>query len=130
MALGNVYKKHFLLIFENTFILNLTLLSLTTMYIRASGGDQAVLVYTAVGTAFVQFVTIVFYHVLMKRELRQLIQRWYLKLCPKRRAVSRVTDNETLNRQEVIRQPTHSNIALHELREPLLIKLAIPSHQI
>ena len=32
-VVGNVYKKHFLLIFENTFIVNLTLLSLTTMYI-------------------------------------------------------------------------------------------------
>jgi len=72
--MGKVYKKRFLLILENTFILNLTLLSLTTMYIRANGGNQATLVYTAVGTAFVQFVAIVFYHVLMKRELRQLMQ--------------------------------------------------------
>ena len=71
---GNVYKRHFLSILENTFVLNLTLLSLTTMYIRANGGNQAALVYTAVGTVFVQFIAIVFYHVLMKRELRQLIQ--------------------------------------------------------
>ena len=38
-VMGNVYKKHFVLIFENSFILNLTLLSLTTMYIRANEGD-------------------------------------------------------------------------------------------
>ena len=49
--------------------------------------------YTAVGTAFVQLVAIVFYHVLMKRELRQLIQRWYLKLGPERTADKRDTDN-------------------------------------
>ena len=119
-AMGKVYKKRFLSILENTFILNLTLLSLTTMYIRANGGNQAALVYTAVGTAFAQFTAIVFSHVLMKRELRQLIQRWYLKLGPNRTAVKRVTDNETLNQREVIRQPTHSIVALHELREPLL----------
>ena len=83
--MGKVYKKRFLLMLENTFILNLTLLSLTTMYIRANGGNQATLVYTAVGTAFVQFVAIVFYHVL-KRELRQLIQRWYLKFGQNRKA--------------------------------------------
>ena len=117
---GKVYKKQFLSILENTFILNLTLLSLTTMYIRANGGNQAALVYTAVGTAFVQFVAIVLYHVLMKRELRQLIRRWYLKLGPNRTADKKDTESETLNQQEVIRQPTHSDIALHELREPLL----------
>ena len=125
-VIGNVYKKHYLSILENSFILNLTLLSLTTMYIRANGGNQAALVYTAVGTAFVQFVAIVLYHVLMKRELRQLIQRWYSRLGRSRMANKRDTKSETLNQQEVInqqeeiRQPTHSIIALHELREPLL----------
>ena len=119
-VVGNVYKKHFLSILENSFILNLTLLSLTTMYIRANGGNQAALVYTAVGTAFVQFVAIVLYHVLIKRELRQLIQRWHSKLSSDRTADKRDNESETLNQQEVIRQPTHSDIALHELREPLL----------
>ena len=76
--------------------------------------------YTAVGTAFVQFVAIVLYHVLMKRQLRQLIQRWYSKLSFDRTADTRDNESETLNQQEVIRQPTHSDIALHELREPLL----------
>ena len=119
-VIGNVYKKHYLSILEMSFILNLTLLSLTTLYIRANGGNQAALVYTAAGTAFAQFVAIVFYHVLMKRELRQLIQRWHLKLGPNRTADKKDTESETLNQQEVIRQPTHSIIALHELREPLL----------
>jgi len=118
-AMGKVYKKRFLSILENTFILNLTLLSLTSMYIRANGGNQAALVYTAVGTVFVQFIAIVFYHVLMKRELRQLIQRWYLKLGPNRTADKKDNDSQSLN-QQVIRQPTQSVIALHELREPLL----------
>ena len=116
---GNVYKRHFLSILENTFVLNLTLLSLTTMYIQTNGGNQAALVYTAVGTAFVQFVAIVFYHVLMKRELRQLIQRWYLKFHPNRTANEKTMTCQSLN-QQVIRQPTHSDIALHELHEPLL----------
>ena len=125
-VMRNVYNKHYLSILENSFILNLTLLSLTTMYIRANGGYQAALVYTAVGTAFAQFVAIVLYHVLMKRELRQLIQRWYSKLSSDRTADKRDTESETLNQQEVInqqeeiRQPTHSIVALHELREPLL----------
>jgi len=91
-AMGKVYKKRFLSILENTFILNLTLLSLTSMYIRANGGNQAALVYTAVGTVFVQFIAIVFYHVLMKREFRQLIQRWYLKLGPNRTADKKDND--------------------------------------
>jgi len=116
---GSVYKRHFLSILENTFVLNLTLLSLTTMYIRTNGGNQAALVYTAVGTAFVQFIAIVSYHVLMKRELRQLIQWWYLKIHPNRTADKKNNDSQSLI-QKMIRQPTHSVIALHELREPLL----------
>ena len=58
--LGNVYKKRSLSIWENSFFINLIILSLMTLYIRASGGNQAALVYTAVSITFAQFIAIVF----------------------------------------------------------------------
>ena len=48
-ATGDVYKKRYLSIWENSFFINLIILSLITLYIRASGGNQAALVYTTVG---------------------------------------------------------------------------------
>ena len=101
------------------FFINLIILSLMTLYIRASGGNQAALVYTAVGITFAQFIAIVFYHILMKRVLRQVMQQWYMKLSLHRTPDRRHIDNQQ-QQEVVVRQPTQSVIALHELREPLL----------
>ena len=119
-VIGDVYKKRYLSIWENSFFINLMIFSLLTLYIRASGGNQAALAYTAVGITFAQFIAIILYHMLMRRELREVMRRWYVKLrsnkTPDRR---RHVDNQ--QQQEVAaRQPTQSVIALHELREPLL----------
>ena len=118
-ALGDVYKKLSLSIWENSFIINLTILSLITLYIRASGGNQAALVYTAVGITFAQFIAIVFYHILRKREVRQVMQRCYMKLSLNKTPDRRTVDNQQ-QQEVVVRQPTQSAFALHELRESLL----------
>ena len=119
MTLGDVYKKRSLSIWENSFIINLIILSLMTLYIRASGGNQAALVYTAVGITFTQFIAIVFYHILRKRELRQVMQRCYMKLSLNKTPDRRTVDNQQ-QQEVVVRQPTQSAFALHELRESLL----------
>ena len=67
---GDVYKKQYLSVWENSFLINLIILSMMTLYIQASGrGNQATLVYTAIGITFAKFIAIVFYHILRKREL-------------------------------------------------------------
>ena len=119
-AIGDVYKKRYLSILENSFFINLIILSLITLYIRASGGNQAALVYTAVGITFAQFIAIVFYHILMKRELRQVVQQCYMKLSPHRTPDRRRNVDNHQQQEVVVRQPTQSVFALHELREPLL----------
>lgn len=64
---GDVYKKQYLSIWENSFFINFILLSLMMLYIRASGGgDQVTLVLIAVGITFSQFITMVLYHIIMK----------------------------------------------------------------
>ena len=120
-VLRDVYKLWYLSIWENSFILNLIVLSLATLYIRSSGGNQAALVYTAVGTTFCQFIVIVFYHLQMR--LRKILQQLHLKFKPNKTLCRKHSQNETLDhgqQLQVFRQPTQTIVALHELREPLL----------
>ena len=120
-VLGNVYKLRYLSMWENSFISNLIVLSLATLYIRSSGGNQAALVYTAVGTTFCQFIAIVFYHLQMR--LRKILQQLHLKFKPNKTLYRRGSQNEALDQGQqlqVFRQPTQTIVALHELREPLL----------
>ena len=57
-SVGNVYKKWYLTLLENSFVLNLGMLAVGTFFINQGGGSQAALVYTSVGVAFTQFVGI------------------------------------------------------------------------
>jgi len=57
-SVGNVYKKWYLTLLENSSVLNLGTLAVGTFFINQSGGNQAALVYTSVGVTFCQFVGI------------------------------------------------------------------------
>ena len=57
-TIGNVYKRSYLTLLENSFVLNLGTLAVGTFFINQGGGNQAALVYTSVGVAFSQFVCI------------------------------------------------------------------------
>ena len=59
---GGIYKKQPLDILEFSFILNLGLLSVATLYTYNVGGDQAAVSYTSVGIALATFTGILFYH--------------------------------------------------------------------
>jgi len=57
-TIGNVYKKSYLTLLENSFVLNLGVLAVGTFFINQGGGKQAVLIYISVGVSFSQFVCI------------------------------------------------------------------------
>ena len=57
-SVGNVYKKWYLTLLENSFVFNLGTLAVGTFFINQGGGNQAALVYTSVAVAFCQFVGI------------------------------------------------------------------------
>ena len=57
-SIGNVYKKFYLTLLKNSFVLNLGTLAVGTFFINQGGGNQAALVNTSVGVAFCQFVGI------------------------------------------------------------------------
>ena len=63
---GMVYKSWCLNALELSFILNLGILAVTTIYVKVSGGSQAAVAYTSVGIAFLTFVGIVTYHIYLQ----------------------------------------------------------------
>ena len=59
---GKVYKNWYLDALESFFILNIGILGVATYHVRSVGGNQNVLTYISMGTAFVTFVGIFLYH--------------------------------------------------------------------
>ena len=57
-----VYLNWYLNTLESSFILNLGILSLATLYIRGTGGSQVAATYLSVSIAFITFPGILFYH--------------------------------------------------------------------
>ena len=61
--LGNrIYKTWYLNTLELSFIVNLCILAVATLYIRSTGGNQNAVTFTSVSVAFATFVGIVIYH--------------------------------------------------------------------
>ena len=59
---GKVYKSWYLNALELSFIFNLGMLAVATIYVKLSGGTQATVACTSVGIAFLSFLVIVTYH--------------------------------------------------------------------
>ncbi len=57
-----IYKTWSLGLLETSFILNLNIFSLSSFYIRSTGGNQNAVTFTSVGMAFATFIGIVVYH--------------------------------------------------------------------
>ena len=73
--LGNrIYKVWFLNMLELSYIVNLCILAVATLYIRSTGGDQNAVTFTSVSVAFATFVGIVIYHSV--QQIKQSLQLW------------------------------------------------------
>ena len=57
-----IYEKLYVNILEASFILNVCILSIATFHVRAVNGNQAVVTYLSLGTAFAEFIGIVIFH--------------------------------------------------------------------
>ena len=63
IVLGSrIYKTWSLGLLETSFILNLNIFSLASLYVRSTGGNQNAVTSTSVGIAFATFIGIVIYH--------------------------------------------------------------------
>ena len=117
---GGVYKKWPLNVLECSFLLNLSALSTTTLYIRLSGGNQAIAAYISSGVAFVTFFGILLYHIYCRF--------WKTFMQKRENVVQQVTvstqqDSESIAgawNDRMRRVPSVSVVSISELREPLL----------
>ena len=120
---GVVYRSSHLNALEVSFILNLGLLAVATIYVKLSGGSQAAVVYTSVGIAFLTFMGIVTYHIYMQIKSKvQYIQRGYQLLHRNGNRNRRCEeDGANLEHQCGVTPNivTHTEANLRELRSPL-----------
>ena len=77
-----IYKSWSLCLLETSFILNLTILAVATLYIHLTGGNQNPATFTSVSVAFATFIGIVIYHSVeqIKDTRRVYLRRNYMSL--------------------------------------------------
>ena len=116
---GMVYKSWCLNALELSFILNLGILAVTTIYVKVSGGSQAAVAYTSVGIAFLTFVGIFTYHISLqiKSKVQNILCHHENGKCHEKREV----DPGNLDHQCGVTPNivTHTEVNLRELRSPL-----------
>ena len=76
---SRIYKMWSLGVLETSFILNLTILAVATLYTRLTGGNQNATTLTSVGIAFATFTGIVIYHSVLQIKGTRLWRRLCLK---------------------------------------------------
>ena len=59
---GSYYQNCFLSLLESSFILNLAMLAVGSLYVLSAKGDQAAAVYASIGITFCQFIGIIIFH--------------------------------------------------------------------
>ena len=116
-----VYEKLYNDVIEASFILNLCVFAAATYHVGETGGSQAGLAYISVGIAFVTFICIVAFHIVL---IVRRTSEW--KKISKKMSMNKTRDEAvkqgTVNEQIVdLNKPTTVTTTELELREPLLI---------
>ena len=113
---GKVYKSWYLDALESFFVLNIGILAIATCHTKFVSGNQNVVTYVSMGTAFVAFLGVLFYHV--------YIQMKYTTFCIKIRNFRNRPTDENENEQDVVEAQSSitSDVSttIVELRDPLL----------
>ena len=76
-----VYKNWCLSLLEISFLLNLTIVAVATLYVRPNtdGGNHNAITFTSVGIAFATFIGILIYHSVQQMKETSLYKRVYLR---------------------------------------------------
>ena len=82
-----IYKTWFLNVLELSFVVNLCILSLATLYVHATGGNQNAVTFISISIAFTTFIGIVTYHLV--QQIKHAPKVWR-KVFPKNDAYERV----------------------------------------
>ena len=110
---GGVYRNWCLDVLESSFVLNLTIIAASTIYINASNGNQLAVGYTSISIAFATFVGIFIYNILQQVNHTKLCKKVNMKFSKLsfKRAVSNV--NKPVNN-------LMEDADYNQVREPLL----------
>ena len=131
---GNrIYKIWYIKVLELSFIVNLCVLALATLFVRSTGGNQNAVAFTSVSLAFATFVGIITYHsVLQIKHTPQLWRRMFLRNNDNYDPVPQTDEDSDLEGRapsppdpsDGCATVTHINIRelldLNELREPCM----------
>ena len=120
---SRIYKTWSLGLLETSFILNLAILAVATLYVRPSGGNQNAATFTSVGIAFATFTGIVIYHSVQQLKGSRLWRRVCLKHDYVRVPLTDV-DSEYEDPPDRVfmsgSAPTQTVVDIRELREPCM----------
>ena len=116
-----VYLNWYLNTLESSFILNLGILSLATLYIRGTGGSQVAATYLSVSIAFIAFFGILFYHIYRQLKDTKVGKKLGKLFCIQRKVHSNVQSNIELQVIDSGDNPLKApSTTVVELRESLL----------
>ena len=124
---GRVYTQYYNDILESFFILNLCVLSVATFYLKDKGGQtQLVLSSLSVGTTFVTFICLLFFHIYLRFKSTSIYHHYIapctLKVCSSvfRLFNTQVENNMETDFTELLTGPSVVTSTTVEIREPLL----------
>ena len=120
---SRIYKTWSLGLLETSFILNLTILAVATLYIHASGGNQNAVTFTSVGIAFATFTGIVIYHSVQQIKGTRLWRRVCMRHDYVRVPLTDVDSEHEDPPDRVFMSnsaPTQTVVDMRELREPCM----------
>ena len=123
---SRIYKTWNLGLLETSFILNLTILAVATLYIRLTGGNQNAATCTSVGIAFTIFVGIIIYHSVQQAKDTRWMKKIFSKLSPSPQTPGGHTPEKTSeldyenSSDRPVTAPTTTVIDLYELHPYML----------
>ena len=120
---SRIYKTWSLGLLETSFIFNLTILAVATLYTRPSGGNQNAVTFTSVGIAFATFTGIVIYHSTQQLKDTRLWRSVSLKRASVRVPLTDLGSGPDDPPDYVLMSraaPTQTVIDMRELREPCM----------
>ena len=117
---GHVYKNWLLSLLENSFFVNLIILSVATCYVKTTEYSQAPVIYTSISIALLEFIGIVCYHSYKRMRMPTMVKKF--------KEIKKKFKSEKDNGPRIILQPvvTYTVVDLHHiegriaLRESLL----------
>ena len=121
---SRIYKMWSLGLLDTSFIINLAILAVATLYVRLTGGNQNAATFTSVGIAFATFTGIVIYHSVQQLKGTRLWRRvWVRKHDGVRVPLTDVDSGPEDPPDRVFMPrsaPTCTVVDMRELREPCM----------